>query len=662
MGEKRLSKRWGNFSKIRLLDFSFARSNAFASVCLVVLISTLATGCFTTNFRLGSTKVTTTGGINVSDNQDNYLIYLSKVLRSNTNPATVFDLVGNGSGSIGKFCVAQGTDGTTAAVDIGKEGPSSCTCEYSFIKPDGTSQSFEVDTLYVESDLMRCSSAGIPPTVAYANVRIHVKSADIFSNSVTYKYSGSGALVDLTDPSSFVKAQRYQCRDAVFVPFMLDGNIYDPIASDAPDISYPLNYYTTNMGRAISDYVGLGFAQPTNGAGYLCPSLPNDSSAGLDLTMYSISPDSSGSKFIFPASQTSFDRSTFYLAKAPAGIFSIPFNVFVAPNTVTETKDIATGATPSGKPPSIGYGAASIPISDGQERCPNSNDGITIPSGFKWVKVWQFRASLASRTVKRSPNISSNTVSVACNAGLFSSGAPVTADCGATGGVTADSSGRIADRVLGSGVCINLSGSTGGALPICTDKNPATGVGCTTVASGAFAGQQKSSAINAGFADYSVFAPGSDIWKPVGTRACGGAIADTLNLCFRNYAVFPAIPGPVPFDTAAPTDLNIDGNVSRFDIVYTVSPPEVMSGNFKSSTTGVADAVGLVYMPYRYYSPVFCSSPDPDNPKTLPDGSRDCSPDKKIVYGFENKDATTAGGVNDPAASRKYPICALQPI
>ena len=100
-------------------------------------------------------------------------------------------------------------------------------------------------------------------------------------------------------------------------------------------------------------------------------------------------PDSGGSYLIYPPSGSTFDRSTFYLANAAAGVFTVPLNSYTAPTIVSD----GTGSP-------IGYGAAPIPSGTNQETCP---DSVPIPTGFHWAKLWLFRADLPDRNYVVSP-------------------------------------------------------------------------------------------------------------------------------------------------------------------------------------------------------------------------------------------------------------------
>lgn len=571
---------------------------------------------------------------------------LAQVLRNSINPNGQFDLIGDGTGSMGSLCLATG-------ITASSQGTSSCSCTYDYIKSDGSSERVETDTDYHESDLIRCSTTVIPAGLSYVTVSVHLVTQNTYSNAVTFRYVGGSTGTDLSNPNSFSMIRRFQCRDAVVVKYQMDTNMYDPILSEDPAISYPLNFYTANMGAAFANFIGNAAAAPQpNGAGWYCPPTPNDAAEGMDLTIFSRQA-LDGSKQIYPATGSSFDRSTFYLAKVSSGVFSVPVNVYEAPNTRT----VFTGSTThtAAAPPPIGYGAVPITAGDEEETCPGSN--VTIPANYHWVKVWQFRASLEDRKIKTSPAIQA-LGAVYCNPGVwtvaggFSAGSPqIIRDCGNTGGKVASSTGDvIADRILGNGTnaCLQLEAIT----PYCTATTRNTGVGCTTSADGVTLRGPASPTTM----DYRDFAPGTDVWLPRKGQPYTGAAPppalttanDTLNLLDPSRAAAPAPHDPNPGIAS------VDGGISRFDYLLVVSPQNVMTKDFKNGT-----AASLPFTPYRYYSSKDCQSPDPDNPLTV----GDCPSNRQISYGFKFHDVNTNGDApaGDPGRLPVFPVCALQP-
>jgi len=551
----------------------------------------------------------------VSDQGDSSLV-VSRIAKSAVDPSGSFDLIGDGTGTMSQYCFSE-TEGSA--------GESNCRCEYSFILPDGNSNSFDVATSYHDANMIRCRFAdapGIPASVSSVNVRILLSNSQTYSNTLRVKMTGTGTALDLSDPLSFTQAERYQCRDIVNVPYLFDGNIMDPVVSDDPKISYPLNFYTTNMGGSLALFVKQGSAV----SNWNCPSIPNDSAsdAGLDLTVYSLGPDETGSKQIFPA-KSGFDRSTFYLARSNTGIFNVPVHAFTAPTITTGVNEL----------PALGYGAAPVPTTNG-ETCPDTDPSVIIPSGYEWVKVWLFRANLAPREYQANAGL--KTIGgIGCNPGKFPvSQEQIFPDCKdlPTMSDALNATGRPAARVLlGTGMCMSLRGE----FPPCSANGRVDGPGCT------------SQSMTAQYPDKTMFAPGTDVWATSGNAtpySCGGSNAtDLLNLCTEAF--------PVPHTTEL-TPKTMDQDGGRFDFLFVVTPPTVTTNTMKNLSSSASHA----YIPYRY-RPGDCASPDPDNPVT--DG--DCDGSKRITYGLKLHDVISNG---DPPASNQnragvFPVCTIRP-
>lgn len=105
-------------------------------------------------------------------------------------------------------------------------------------------------------------------------------------------------------------------------------------------------------------------------------------SQNLSSRVFSKGPDSIGSTVIYPASSEVFDRWTYFLAKNEQGIFTLPVWDY----------DI------SGELKLMGYAAHAFSMGLGQESCPIRT---VVPKGYHWVKVWLFRATLASSSEKQ---------------------------------------------------------------------------------------------------------------------------------------------------------------------------------------------------------------------------------------------------------------------
>lgn len=581
---------------------------------------------------------------------------LVRVVKNALAPTSTFDLIGDGSGAFGVNCT--GTQGSAQS----NTGPSTCTCSYTYKKSDGSTESFEAPTTYFETNVVRCLYTGMPAAVTQVGVRLHVTTSDSYSNEVTYKFAGTGLTLDTASALTFVQVQRYQCRDVVTVPYLFDpGRIYDPFQSEDPQNSYPLNFYSTNMGGTFSIYAGglNGLQPPTL---WNCPSIPNDPNAGLDLTVFSVSADSAGSKRIYPPAGSAFDRSTFHVARKATGVFNVPVNAYIAPTIFSVAPD--SQGNQSGPAP-IGYGAAPIPTGvSGQETCPDAS--VPIPSGYHWVKVWPFRMALPQRKFVSSINLQRlGNIDCAVGEWIDKSQLPapgtdndflraVFPDCynkaadGATRATDAVyitelsglPAGTLASRFFeGTGACVNIDPDFNAISGI------AQGPGRTT--------NSATGALLPAYAGYPI-KPGTDVWNPNNrdtTYRCNGpGNQDFAHLCP------PSLPGRVPYDNAPVTgNIDADPSSTRFDFLFVVSPPSVMSGDMINTSS----AVHNTYTPYRFMAPGDCSSTDPD---TAVGG--DCNPQRALRnYGLKLHDVGSAGDppADDPNRAGVFPVCALQP-
>jgi hypothetical protein len=691
-----------------------------ALMALLAAFSFAASGCLT-NF--GATRSLSSGGGGGNDEveQENpfagggansALLTLSRVVKSATTPAAHLDLHGDGSGSFGNYCVSSGGGNSPT-------GPSTCSCNYSYIRPDGNSESFNTDTIYREDNMIRCDYSSVPAGVTQMRVRIHLTSVDAYSNEVVFRFSGGAGVISSTDTASFLRVQRYQCKQALYIPNPFDSRVIDPFMSEDSKFAFMGNFYTTNMGLALAHFADFNrqsgnFNSPGHtDAGWICPTTPNDSSFGADLTLYSVAPDGSGNFKLHPPSDPTTDRSTFYLAKQATGAFTVPFNSFSVPGEATQVSQ-GGQAQPGGPLPPMGYGAAPIRNTvDGEESCPGSD--VAIPSGFKWVKVWAFRGTIVDRDYETSSNFS-GIRGLACNPGLWdvrtTSGSllkqPVFPACGS------------ANQQLGNDFSASECTGESRTMPISSGTQIAdrliypftgdnTSVQCAKINPG---GTTNSS--NQLEPTYGALSLGSDTWRRY-TKAYQDGDPGVLNSCQKHtltgapgspapvstvvrpddcaqaFNIFNLCPGttigsvdllsnptattspdvrPAPLSEADPDWsapwATADGQTiltgTRYtDIVYVVTPTNIMTRHMMEESES---GTGAQYRPFRFYSGGDCSSTNPFSPGLRADGTLDCPVSRRIHYEFVNRDPTqvdsTVGGV-DPNQARGYPICALQP-
>ena len=579
-----------------------------------------ATGC--TN-RSGALKTATSDLNKISAASSSNVITIKTIVKNASAPTSVFDILGDGSGAMAKYCTSTGG----SAVDP-TSGPSACVCNFSYANPKtGATESFETPTLYHEADLIRCSYANTPAEVTTVDVKVRLPSSNQASNVFSFKFAGTASPVDSASILNFAQVQRYMCRRLVKVPYIFNPDkLNDPLQIEDRHLADTLNFYTTNMGATFSYYAG-GVNGNSPPYGWYCPSIPNDPNAKFDLNLYSVAADdpaTTNSKKIYPATGSKFDRSNFYLAKVPTGVFTQPVNSYIAPFTVTST---AAGAAPP-----IGYAAAPIPDTAvaGKESCPGTS--VPIPSGYHWAKLWLFRMSMPIKKYAVSQSLI-NMNEIACTPGPFSDGKMVFSDCNKLGGAkpslyisdAAADPTRLASRAItGTGMCVNID-------PLKVLGGPGY--------SGNIAGV---TALG--------LASGSDVWVPNSANssyACGSA-SDPAHICAKNA------PYGVDVQTYDITPTNAggiaDANTSYNDFLFVVSPTDVNSGDMSN----VNSATRAKYTPYRFVTDGDCTLADPDT----------CNATNALRnYGLKLHDVSTAGDPppDDPGRPGSFPLCVLQP-
>ncbi|OFZ79608.1 MAG: hypothetical protein A2583_12310 [Bdellovibrionales bacterium RIFOXYD1_FULL_53_11] len=600
------------------------------AIGIVAAMVAVGPGCFNNAAEL-TRKLITTGGTesDMSTGTASY-ITLTRVVKSSADPNRFMDLIGDSSGAIGTYCFAASgsSDDPTAETN--------CYCSFEYTTTAGLTETKNEKSVYREADLLRCSYSTIPTAITSLKVQLYISGDEAYSNAVTFSFSGTGlSNTDHSDPDSFIKVLRHQCKDSVFVSHILDPAVYDPFLSEDSELSFPLNFYVSNLGAMVSAFVNNN--KPADGASWICPTKPKDTTDGVtdyvsagegyDLRLFSVG-SVGGSKTIYPV--TGADRHTFYLAQTSSAPFNVAVNAFVAPSVPTSEN------TAGGAPAPVGFGAMAVPTGDDSETCPDTS--VVIPSGYKWAKLWLFRGSIPARKAPTSQAVKELGY-VGCNPGVWpSTGFGVVASCAAGSNTLASLSAAFggtgaavfADRVIysrGARECIRIKDATAGQAA----------------------------------ATYAVMASGTDFWETGSTIGapingnlqilCGGANnQDPMGLCDANYA---SGTGRTPHSSGTLYE-DIDTS-SRWDAVFTVSPVTVMTSDMRNRT-----AAGKPYIPYRFTSPSYCSSADPDNPDT----AGDCDPRYKIDYNIDLRDLTVAEGatLDDTSKARKFPICVLQPL
>lgn len=420
----------GNFvsgeGKLFSLMHAFSRSAFFKAGALSILLLTsgmVLSSCM--NVEEPAVEASTSDGEQTDgNNADLPNFRLMKILPSQQSPGTQFDLVGTG-GEFEQNCSNMS---------------SPCFCEYKYTPPNGTEQISLGSITYFETDLLRCVNT-VPSTVTTFKVRvikndsatgtqISTDQLEVHMNAGAFAQADS--FLDLSNTESYVPVKRFQCRKRTFIPNPMDPDIIDPFQSEDPNVIYPFNFFTTNVGESIVELqrasVPSGGASEESGADWDCTLTPN-----ADRTMHWWANPYVFSKFnctgsfcggdeylIYPKTNLSsgpinpqnvtvsgLSRSSFMLVPRPYGVFQIPVRAPVAPTSNYRAPTIKT----------IGYAAKPLPSSTGASRCPS----ISLPANHRWVKLWQFRADLPSPVyVKQQGSPALANTAIACNkSGVF---------------------------------------------------------------------------------------------------------------------------------------------------------------------------------------------------------------------------------------------------
>jgi hypothetical protein len=565
------------------------------------------------------------------NNTSGGLLTVVRAQKDTFDPGATIALIGDGNSGMGQYCTAKDAKG-------GATGASTCTCSFSFVS-NGASQSFEVDTTYHESNLLRCPSVNIPSDVATVNISVHLNAVDAFSNTVKFSVN-AGSTFNPLSADSFIPVQRTQCRDITTMYYLFHSDkkdLYDPFLSDNPKYSYPLDFYTTNWGRTLGFYSGaLSGGSPA--PGWNCPIFQSDTdvelnpyapaaathySNFLNFKLFSIEANAANSKIIYSTATgpgPGFDRYNFVVAKEKSGIFNLPVNAYVYPGNFSTTP---TPGSPGGIPP-LGYAASPV-LTSATEDCPDTS--VPIPGGYHWAKLWLFRAQLAQRTFPTS-GVLGKLGDVACNPGAWNpavAAAPadfVFADCSNTG--TTSSAGNAARVALSTAMCWNIAKGGGGG-------------------------------------GTAILASGTDNWSNINGDAIygcnGNGKLDWANTCPLGAPPATGTPAAArpPKDSSFPVTqgtLDTTNGTLRFDYLFVVTPPKITRAQMDESSS---DSTHNIYTPVRYQLLTDCQSNDPSAPLS----ATDCDPNKLIRYKLK-KHAIGYGGNDQDGTPGDFPMCVLQ--
>lgn len=636
---------------------------------------------------------------NTSESSSGGFLIIDRVIRNTTN-SQLINIIGQGDGAFGDACEKVPED----------PSQSQCECVFQFRTGAGA-QELRVPVTYQEADLLRCATQGIPRAAENINLRVRVLPSDLYSSRVSLTFLDGSVQTqslntDTSNPRNFLEVQRFQCRDFPHIPFLLDssgGNdsVYDPVQGEDPRHQYPLNFYSTNLG--ISTELMYDVSSADNSSRWQCSLNPKDPESWVNSRIYSVDGSGSSGKLIVGANNARSSRSTFFLARESMGAFNQEVRAYTAPYNVISGSQSSSGR----EIPYLGFGAKPIPTANG-ERCPNQAEA-TLPTGFKWVKVFAYKADLPIRRYLQSTRHTQELSGIFCDPGRYDIAGTalnsiprelsVFQDCASPKAqnnltdwdnpLSLDKIGRSTNRKLASRVFVtpganNQGDSQGHSL-------------CTAIVSprslipepGTF---KFSSLTNSagGIADnpnYSSFLPaGSDLFSRLGPLTNVDGIMVTIGDTFTSYQNNNAtinkvvtsggnaaqfafnLTAQLQAETATGFESDIAANVKfrpawsedgfqyadldaevRTNYLFVVTPESVSKLTLVNQTSGSGP-----YIPYTFKNRDDCTHNDPDQAAT-----GECVLRNKTDYRIWLPQVAESDPSNqDPV----YPVCALQPI
>jgi hypothetical protein len=312
------------------------------------------------------------------------------------------------------------------------------------------------------------------------------------------------------------------------------------------------------------------------------------------------------------------------------------------------------------------YGARPIPDAShpGEESCSQytSTMGIGIPSGYSWVKVWLFKATLEPRQYLYSRQVNTFAQTVLCDG---------------------RASGTSTNDYASTHVCYR-----GAAKPY-TDYDPGTTTSSSALAKRmnltpqTFLGQEDFSAVDPDGAGvlqigfnmtrYACFLPSRDPAVALGDLLAGQAATSTTfagglaNQVHPNTDAWTLYQWSDPSKRINTLGLNTDENYgiavasdpeavtidtnNNYDFLFVVTPDTVHSKEFDMDGGTLGSTTAQQYTPFRFKSNSVC------NPYVL--GCENSVLDKVIHYRVTRFDVSE---IVDPSSGRGpvFPICALQ--
>lgn len=570
---------------------------------IAILLAVLASGCFSNGTRSSPTS-SATPNPNTDKNKltipsGNNQIQVSGSPVPSTVEAKTLEIYGSIDQQLGSLCKAP-------PPTLFSTPPSPCQCIFNFKAVSGNTLVPDTQSLpvsYVEDNMVRCSYADLPDSAQ--NLSLQLSSGTLLSLPMPLELSALTG-TSATEPSSFVEVRRYQCRELVTVYSLFGNNVYDPLQSESPFMSYPRNFYGTNFGN-----VHLALASQLASNHWDCVTDPAATSVDwTDFRLFSRYAGQNGpllnGTMISDAQGSPSSKQTFYLAKKPFGNFSTPVHSLLAPGVPTSDSNDSIF-------PPLGYGA---PI-DQDGRCPASIaiDGTgteirALPTGWRWMKLWSMVAQFNQRNYvsvvsggRPGPTLANRDINMV--------------SCDTSGDITTIKDTAMRSRLVNS-PDQHMS---------CFDFRPGLGI------NGAI---------------------GPDAWLHASTLYPEGKRIKCENASFKplangsSAASYPATDlAPSAVGTSGNYLLNYDPNTPAPDILFVLTPESINGkmitlNDFYAASTSPTAELGP-YLPYRFLRKGEC-----------PSGDANCS--SKINYGY-----LSPSDLPNPFKKMAFPICVPQP-
>jgi hypothetical protein len=508
-------------------------------------------------------------------------LQVTQVVQNPLQPTLLLDLIGDGSNQMGTLCKNA-------------ENKILCTCRFRFTNAVLQAAEIEVSAAYVEMNMIRCPVSDVPPETESVEISVVNQETRVQSNILTQNMRGLGSNMDASLTNNFSKVTSYTCAAFLNIPYLFgqpSGAFIDPIQSENKYLKFSKHFYATNLAQTA-----VSIAQGPNAEKWDCPPLFNHTevlspaSATTFESIHELNPwiyskeALNGTRQMAPTDPSGANRHEFYLATRQGSAFSVPLNALETPTTGTKV---------------IGYGVLATKTSPTTEDCPDET--VIKPAGFKWAKLWLFRASLRQRSYLKSTFVANQMNAVYCNPGNYTFtqnstnyDVPVFPACYDDGVRTStpprsialkevdNSTLFLADRVIGlTPLCLRLTPADRSTAFCSNSTNiPATAPGPSCTAS--INNEYFDSYVNQNGVPIQLSTSNSAEATKTGCHAIRRS--DPFGICSTNSSEL--LGEALTKDTSQITVQNLEnpsGAPSEYDFIFVVTPPTLMLRDFQDS-------------------------------------------------------------------------------